>query len=167
MPYSEHLKAVVEQHGDDQVGGGHHDEVGFHSDVGHHKHGDTDTAVTEDGPQYFDWNDMGRHSAIFSKIISVCRRIFEINATRNLPSNVVLTTERPFPLQLSLCQRHNNPNNIMSRLLTSSGPFLFPCTIEYSLICAAVLFVMWKHIDEEHDYYVEQKRRRKISRVRG
>ena len=55
----------------------------------------------------------------------------------------------------------------MSRLLTSSGPFLFPCTIEYSLICAAVLFVMWKHIDEEHNYYVEQKRRRKISRVSG
>ena len=53
----------------------------------------------------------------------------------------------------------------MSRLLTSSGPFLFPCTIEYSLICAAVLFVMWKHIDEEHEHYMEQKRRRKISRV--
>ena len=53
----------------------------------------------------------------------------------------------------------------MSRLLTSSGPFLFPCTIEYSLICAAVLFVMWKHIEEEHEHYVEQKRRRKISRV--
>ena len=67
--------------------------------------------------------------------------------------------------QFSLCERQNNPNNIMSRLLTSSGPFLFPCTIEYSLICAAVLFVMWKHIDEEHNYYVEQKRRRKISRV--
>ena len=69
--------------------------------------------------------------------------------------------------QFSLCERQNNPNNIMSRLLTSSGPFLFPCTIEYSLICAAVLFVMWKHIDEEHNYYVEQKRRRKISRVSG
>ena len=64
MPHSEHLKAVVEQHGDDQVGGGHHDEVGLHSDVGLHQHGDTDTAMMEDGhhgPQYFDWNDMGRH----------------------------------------------------------------------------------------------------------
>ena len=75
------------------------------------------------------------------------------------------TNKCPLHFQLSLCERHNNPNNIMSRLLTSSGPFLFPCTIEYSLICAAVLFVMWKHIDEEHSYYVEQKRRRKISRV--
>ena len=29
---------------------------------------------------------------------------------------------------ISECTRQNN---IMSRLLTSSGPFLFPCTIEY------------------------------------
>ena len=32
---------------------------------------------------------------------------------------------------ISVCKRQNN---IMSRLLTSSGPFLFPCTIEYRLV---------------------------------
>lgn len=50
------------------------------------------------------------------------------------------------------------------RLLTNSAPFLFPCTIEYSLICAAVLFVMWKNISEEHEHYKHQKRRQKITK---
>ncbi len=63
---------------------------------------------------------------------------------------------------VSLCKRKKN---IMSRLLTDSGPFLFPCTIEYSLICAAVLFVMWKNIADEHEHYKHQQRRRKISRA--
>lgn len=62
---------------------------------------------------------------------------------------------------ISTCHRKNN---IMSNLLTSSGPFLFPCTIEYSLICAAVLFVMWKNIAEEHEHYKIHQRRRRISR---
>ena len=55
-----------------------------------------------------------------------------------------------FSHMISLCNRRNN---IMSKLLSDSGPFLFPCTIEYSLICAAVLFVMWKNIADEHEHY--------------
>lgn len=61
---------------------------------------------------------------------------------------------------VSLCSRKSN---IMSKLLADSGPFLFPCTIEYSLICAAVLFVMWKNIADEHEHYKFQKKRRRIS----
>lgn len=65
---------------------------------------------------------------------------------------------------ISLCHRKQN---IMSKLLSDSGPFLFPCTIEYSLICAAVLFVMWKNIAEEHEYYKFQKRRNKMASALG
>ncbi|KAL1116295.1 hypothetical protein AAG570_005790 [Ranatra chinensis] len=36
--------------------------------------------------------------------------------------------------------------NIMGSLVQDASPFLFPCTIEYSLICAAILYVMWKNI---------------------
>ncbi|TRY73602.1 hypothetical protein TCAL_10164 [Tigriopus californicus] len=61
---------------------------------------------------------------------------------------------------VSLCSRKSN---IMSKLLADSGPFLFPCTIEYSLICAAVLFVMWKNIADEHEHYKFQKKRRRVS----
>ena len=55
-----------------------------------------------------------------------------------------MTTEIPTELfdlshLTSLCHRKKN---IMSRLLEDAAPFLFPCTIEYSLICAAIEFVM-------------------------
>ena len=75
------------------------------------------------------------------------------------------STSRHFDFShlISLC---NRTPNIMSKLLTDSGPFLFPCTIEYSLICAAVLFVMWKNISEEHEHYKFQKKKSKISEVR-
>ena len=53
----------------------------------------------------------------------------------------------------------------MDKLLRDSSPFLFPCTIEYSLICAAVLYVMWKNIAEEHEHYKTQRRRRKINQT--
>lgn len=40
--------------------------------------------------------------------------------------------------------------NIMGSLIQNASPFLFPCTIEYSLICAVILFEMWKNI-RNHD----------------
>ncbi|CAB3256578.1 unnamed protein product [Arctia plantaginis] len=36
--------------------------------------------------------------------------------------------------------------NIMGALLQNAAPFLFPCTIEYSLICAVIFFEMWKEV---------------------
>lgn len=41
--------------------------------------------------------------------------------------------------------------NIMGSLVQNASPFLFPCTIEYSLICAVILFEMWKTLgSDEH-----------------
>jgi len=37
-------------------------------------------------------------------------------------------------------------SDMMSRLVDNASPFLFPCTIEYSLLCSGVLYVMWKNI---------------------
>ncbi|KAL7290342.1 hypothetical protein TKK_0016037 [Trichogramma kaykai] len=39
-------------------------------------------------------------------------------------------------------------NSIFIKLLRDASPFLFPCTIEFSLICAVILFEMWKRIDQ-------------------
>ncbi|CAH1174254.1 unnamed protein product [Phaedon cochleariae] len=36
--------------------------------------------------------------------------------------------------------------HVMTSLVSNSSPFLFPCTIEYSLICAVILFEMWKDV---------------------
>lgn len=51
--------------------------------------------------------------------------------------------------------------NIMGSLVQNASPFLFPCTIEYSLICAVILYEMWKQtigIEQRNE-----KRDRKIS----
>ncbi|XP_048481093.1 proton channel OtopLc isoform X1 [Plutella xylostella] len=37
-------------------------------------------------------------------------------------------------------------SNIMGALLQNASPFLFPCTIEYSLIVAVILYEMWKEV---------------------
>ncbi|CAH0717239.1 unnamed protein product, partial [Brenthis ino] len=37
-------------------------------------------------------------------------------------------------------------SNIMGTLVQNASPFLFPCTIEYSLICAVILYEMWKEV---------------------
>lgn len=36
--------------------------------------------------------------------------------------------------------------NIMGTIVQDSAPYLYPFIIEYSLIGAAVIYVMWKHI---------------------
>ena len=69
-----------------------------------------------------------------------------------------MTTEIPTELfdlshLTSLCHRKKN---IMSRLLEDAAPFLFPCTIEYSLICAAIEFVMVRFPDAV--YYGKTKK---------
>lgn len=46
------------------------------------------------------------------------------------------------PHNIFECRR----SNILGNLVQDASPFLFPCTIEYSLICAAILYVMWRNI---------------------
>lgn len=51
--------------------------------------------------------------------------------------NVTLTESNDLP-----CRR----SNVMGALVHNASPFLFPCTIEYSLICAVILYEMWKEV---------------------
>lgn len=48
---------------------------------------------------------------------------------------------------LELHDHELNEEGILKTLLTDASPFLFPCTIEFSLICAVILFEMWKRVD--------------------
>lgn len=52
---------------------------------------------------------------------------------------------------------------MMYRVLKDSSPFLFPCTIEFSLICAAVLFIMWKNVGVGHQHYKQERIRRLVA----
>lgn len=44
------------------------------------------------------------------------------------------------PYSIHECGR----TTIIGNIVQDAAPFLFPCTIEYSLICAAICYVMWK-----------------------
>jgi hypothetical protein len=56
--------------------------------------------------------------------------------TRSIDDHDIFTTH-------GICRR----SNVIGELVKDASQFLFPCTIEYSLICAAILYVMWKHTD--------------------
>ncbi|XP_049825496.1 uncharacterized protein LOC109597712 isoform X5 [Aethina tumida] len=46
--------------------------------------------------------------------------------------------------------------NIMGTIVQDSAPYLFPFIIEYSLIGAAVIYVMWKHIGRNPRYVTQE-----------
>ncbi|XP_021354443.1 uncharacterized protein LOC110450954 [Mizuhopecten yessoensis] len=37
-------------------------------------------------------------------------------------------------------------DEMMSRVVQSTGPYLYSCTIEYSIICTGILYVMWTNV---------------------
>ncbi|BFZ11337.1 hypothetical protein BsWGS_14377 [Bradybaena similaris] len=41
-----------------------------------------------------------------------------------------------------------NVDVMMGKIVESSSVYLYPCTIEYSLVCACVLYVMWTNVGE-------------------
>lgn len=53
-----------------------------------------------------------------------------------------LSTIAPYHLNATSCERVN----IMGSIVQDATPYLYPFIIEYSLIGAAVIYVMWKHI---------------------
>lgn len=43
-------------------------------------------------------------------------------------------------------------SDLMGTLTQNASPFLFPCAIEYSLICAAIMYEIWKHTGEQEGH---------------
>lgn len=80
----------------------------------------------------------------------------------------------PFRVQRSRLPQDNvtenltNPcekQDIMGTIVSDSSPFLYPFIVEYSLISAAVLYVMWKNIGKDPVYHVENSHDDGISRT--
>ncbi|XP_066903871.1 proton channel OtopLc isoform X4 [Halyomorpha halys] len=57
----------------------------------------------------------------------------------------------------SLSSENCERNNIMGTIVQDSAPYLFPFIIEYSLIGAAVIYVMWRHIGRNPRYHGEEE----------
>ncbi|KFB37962.1 AGAP013356-PA-like protein [Anopheles sinensis] len=68
-----------------------------------------------------------------------------VHAVGAEPTNVSITAG---PEDLKL---HCRTSNIMGSLVNNAAPFLFPCTIEYSLICALTLYDLWTVLNRNSD----------------
>lgn len=68
----------------------------------------------------------------------------------------------------NMTRNFTNPcekQDIMGTIVSDSSPFLYPFIVEYSLISAAVLYVMWKNIGKDPVYHVENSHDDGISRT--
>lgn len=50
-------------------------------------------------------------------------------------------------------------SDMMGNVVQDASEFLFPCAIEYSLICAAILYVMWRNVVADANEEQEHSRR--------
>ncbi|KAK9509148.1 hypothetical protein O3M35_006529 [Rhynocoris fuscipes] len=64
--------------------------------------------------------------------------------------------------QRSLSSDNCDRINIMGTIVQDSAPYLFPFIIEYSLIGAAVIYVMWRHIGKNPRYFGEEDLEHKL-----
>ncbi|PRD36045.1 UNVERIFIED_CONTAM: Otop2 [Trichonephila clavipes] len=72
-----------------------------------------------------------------------------LSQERGHPSSL---EELILPFRENYIKNNSNPcqkQDIMGSIVSDSSPFLFPFIVEYSLIGAAVLYVMWKNIGKD------------------
>ena len=69
-----------------------------------------------------------------------------ITTISSIPGRVI---KRSIADHESVTHGHCRRSNVIGQLVQDASQFLFPCTIEYSLICAAILYMMWKHTEIE------------------
>ncbi|XP_075154948.1 otopetrin-like b isoform X1 [Haematobia irritans] len=133
----------------------------FH--IGHHDVDPEHDPALKGGPHGgVDWsavnaslheaNHIG-HNAKNSTIAAVVGHVL-----KNITAASVTTTETPTAL-VHGCSR----TTIMGALVQKLSPFLFPCTIEYSLICAVILYEMWKTVKSIPD--IDKSRKNSIKPV--
>ncbi|XP_024083592.1 uncharacterized protein LOC106670032 isoform X4 [Cimex lectularius] len=83
------------------------------------------------------------------------------SAFSGLQSDISEESEPPLAPQAlvdhrSLSSENCERNNIMGTIVQDSAPYLYPFIIEYSLIGAAVIYVMWRHIGKNPRYHTEE-----------
>ncbi|XP_065364652.1 proton channel OtopLc isoform X2 [Calliphora vicina] len=131
----------------------------FHITSHHEQHGDHQAGLTA-GHGSVDWaavnatlhvnNHIGEQ-ATNSTIAAVVSHVLK-NVTES-------TTEMSSMGDSHGCSR----TTIMGALVQKLSPFLFPCTIEYSLICAVILYEMWKTVKSIPD--IDKSRKNSIKPV--
>ncbi|VVC38319.1 Otopetrin [Cinara cedri] len=113
-------------------------------------------------PNHFSRNKNTNSDALFKMWTMPTVTTTTTTTTTQSPASIIAAAEfrhglNTGPHHIYECRR----TNIIGSLVQNASPFLFPCTIEYSLICAAILYVMWKNISRVHaDVYRQRKAER-------
>lgn len=80
----------------------------------------------------------------------------------------IILEELILPFRENFSSNETNPCqklDIMGSIVSDSSPFLYPFIVEYSLIGAAVLYVMWKNIGKDPIYRIDAHNEDVISRT--
>ncbi|XP_052828448.1 proton channel OtopLc isoform X4 [Octopus bimaculoides] len=57
--------------------------------------------------------------------------------------------------------------SLMSKVVEDAAPYLYPCSIQYSLICAGILYVMWSNIGKQLLYQSSDEESQREAKVRS
>ncbi|XP_069978970.1 proton channel OtopLc isoform X4 [Penaeus vannamei] len=114
-------------------GAGHHDDAG--AILGHHDDDHSDTMVNH---------------TLFNETTHAPHDLHDLHKVANDSHNIVKRSSgEHHAFSIFECRR----SDLMGQLVDNASPFLFPCTIEYSLLCAGVLYVIWKNINKPEVTY--------------
>uniref|UniRef100_A0A1I8NPZ8 Uncharacterized protein n=1 Tax=Stomoxys calcitrans TaxID=35570 RepID=A0A1I8NPZ8_STOCA len=130
---------------------GHHDQDAEHDPaLSGGPHGGVDWSAVNASLHHA--NHIG-HNATNKTIAAVVGHVL-----KNVTASTITTTEATTAV-VHGCSR----TTIMGALVQNLSPFLFPCTIEYSLICAVILYEMWKTVKSIPD--IDKSRKNSIKPV--
>ncbi|XP_036221712.2 proton channel OtopLc isoform X2 [Bactrocera oleae] len=112
----------------------------FH--IGHHENDATEALFPTEAHGTSDWSDVNA-SLIHTQLNTNSINNTIVTTIQNVLTNLTIASASNSSTQVTIgCSR----TNIMGALVQEVAPFLFPCTIEYSLICAVILYEMWKTV---------------------
>ncbi|XP_073830849.1 otopetrin-like b isoform X2 [Musca autumnalis] len=131
---------------------GHHEGGSEHHDTGAGSHG-ADVNWTAVNATLHHTQHLGEN-AKNSTIAAVVGHVLH-----NVTAAAATTTEAAASVAGHGCSR----TTIMGALVQKLSPFLFPCTIEYSLICAVILYEMWKTVKSIPD--IDKSRKNSVKPV--
>ncbi|KAM8719518.1 hypothetical protein ACLKA7_005712 [Drosophila subpalustris] len=123
----------------------------FH--IGHHEASNSGQAVND---------SMHLNGSVHKTLTNLTNLTMSTVPTPTLTSSRIST---PFPIITPTAAAFNgcSRTTIMGALVQQLSPFLFPCTIEYSLICAVILFEMWKTVKSIPD--IDKTRKNSVKPV--
>ncbi|KAH9508243.1 hypothetical protein Btru_050594 [Bulinus truncatus] len=107
---------------------GHHEGGGDHGGA---SHGSADAHSDASGHGDDHHGPTSAPYKILSTTVKIGRRLHAASSSHDGDSNGSAACEL---------------SGMMNDAVEAAGPYLYPCTIEYSLMCAGILYVMWKNV---------------------